>query len=226
MSYESSASVMGELIVEIEHGYSGAVPADVHLFYLDAANVTTDAILTKTGASVWPVIKPKSHTVVLRGATISKSVSRSATNASIAESDSASANIKIGASQIPPTIHPAITIEVSHESVTLPQSWLDIALDTLQDYDDAKVAAYNASIAAMPAAQQAYYSTQRAMVNAYVDFNADLTPLTGTVTPVSLPATTPATFPTGKFIMSSNVSPYLYGLVRVTAVVVDVTNYV
>jgi hypothetical protein len=59
-----------------------------------------------------------------------------------------------------------------------------------------------------------------------IDFQQDLELLKGKVNPDKLTATSPSSFPTGRFIVSSDVSLYRYGLAKVTAVVVDVTGYV
>jgi hypothetical protein len=48
--------------------------------------------------------------------------------------------------------------------------------------------------------------------------------LVGAVTPTSLPATTPASFPVGKYLLTSEAAPFRAGYARVTAVVVDITS--
>jgi hypothetical protein len=69
-------------------------------------------------------------------------------------------------------------------------------------------------------------SLYRQQLGQSINFQQDLEVLKGSINPPQLSATSPPSFPTGKFIVSSDVSLYRYGLAKVTAVVVDVTGYV
>lgn len=184
-----SLGISGDLLVEIEQGYNGPVPATIHLFYLEASAANTNAIKTKTGASIWPAVKPRSHTIVMRGLRFTRSIGEErtsdGTNTLVASSANGSNSVDISVTQIPPTIHGAISITESYDEIG-----------------------------------QAYSASG---TNSSAPFELSGSGLT---TPDSLPATNITVFPSGKYILTSNVSPYLYGLVRVTAVVVDTTGYV
>ena len=119
-SCSSSASVSAEILLTFEDYATGNLPAVRKIFYMEAP-ITTLLILTKLGATMWPVFKLKSETIAVTGQSISVSakvnVSVSSSWSKISSGGSAmksasgesSAGITNGSIQIPPCIHGAIT---------------------------------------------------------------------------------------------------------------------
>lgn len=214
----SSAGVTGDLVLEIEQGYQGAVPAEIHIFFVDSASISS--ITSKVGAQLWPAIKPKSHTVVISGASVAKQFSESSSDQGGSQDTTATASPVTTVVNIPPTIHGNILIGEEYVDLEAPRSGLDEYFDTwlahVQEVLDKAV-----STGLIP--EDSLYREQ---LQQEINFQSDLEALKGSVNPSTLNSTTPASFPTGKFIVSSDVSLYRYGLAKVTAVVVDVTNYV
>lgn len=75
-SHQSSDSVAGDVSFVFEKGYSGPVPATRHIFFLPTTNSSQSQILTKVGASSWPVVKMRSQNLVLIGRKSNKRVSK------------------------------------------------------------------------------------------------------------------------------------------------------
>jgi hypothetical protein len=214
----SSAGVTGDLVLEIEQGYQGAVPAEIHIFFVSSASISS--ITSKVGAQLWPAIKPRSHTVVISGASVAKQFSESGSDQGGSQDTSATASPVTTVVNIPPTIHGTIPIDEEYVDLEAPRSNLDSFYDAwlahLQEV-------LNRGVAAGLTPEASLY---RQAMQQSIDFQEDLEALTGTINPTTLNATTPTQFPSGKFIVSSDVSLYRYGLAKVTAVVVDVTDYV
>lgn len=179
------ASIVGDLALEIEPGYNGLVDATVYVFFLKNDSVNKAAILSKTGASDWPVIKERSHTLVIRGGSSSKRISTNVLTDDwsllIASRDEdTQERRRVHTVTIPPTIHRTISIA-------------------------------NPTSPVVTASAQAFMSTANASVQ-------------GSISPSTLSATSPSTFPTGDFLYSMSVSPFRYGMARVTALVVHIGN--
>ena len=215
----SSAGVAGDMVLDIEKGYEGPVPAEVHIFFLDVGAGSND-IISKVNAQLWPAIKPRNHTVIISGKRLTKEYSESMSDQGGSLADSVSATPVITTVNIPPTIHTAITIDVEYINVQAPRSSLDAYIDNW-------TAAVQAAIAAaVEAGAVIEGSIEYQTLNRTVNFIDDFDQLEGTISPGTLEATTPDSFPAGKFIVSSDVTPYRFGLAKVTAVVVDVSDYV
>lgn len=214
-SYETStsASVSGELSVEIEKGYSGVLPAVIHIFFLPVENATTQSITSFVGASMWPAIKEKTHSVVLTGSSLTKHWSASCSSNGGSNSDSCDAKGVVSVSHIPPTIHGNIPIEIEYVDTNLPRSGLDAVTDAWKT----QMHQVATKVPAGPA---------RDYLTATLNFMDDLSRPAGSVNPSTLEASSVTSFPEGKFILTSDVSLYKYGMVKVTAVVVDTTGYV
>lgn len=120
-SASSSVFIQPEPIIDIQEGFSGKVPTEVHVFYSKQEDLKSkiDAIGTH-----WPVFHPQSHTLVLFGQSGSVSAKSSASASSTIrdsgvswsrdKNDGSGSDKDIrGTAQvvkIPPTIHGQITI--------------------------------------------------------------------------------------------------------------------
>jgi hypothetical protein len=213
----SSAGVTGDLVLEIEQGYQGAVPAEIHIFFVSSSNISS--ITTKVNAQLWPAIKPKSHTVVISGASVTKQFSESSSDQGGTQDTTATASPVTTVVNIPPTIHGQINLDEEYVDIEAPRSNLD-------DYQDQWLANLQEVLdKAVATGLVDENSLVRQELQQEISFQQDLESLVGTVTPSQLAPTSPSSFPSGRFIVSSDVSLYRYGLAKVTAVVVDTTNY-
>jgi hypothetical protein len=66
-SASASATIDGDVVYQLREGFRGAVPSVVHVFFLPASTATSTAVLSKVGASPWPVFRYKSENLVLFG---------------------------------------------------------------------------------------------------------------------------------------------------------------
>ena len=125
----SSASISAELQIEYEDFAANNLFADRVTFFIHAP-ATQETICARiqellesaTAVTMWPVFKPKSSTIVVYGQSIQVAVNvkvamarswgpdRESFSSSNTASDDFAAGITGGAVQIPPCIHPAITI--------------------------------------------------------------------------------------------------------------------
>ena len=188
------ASISGDLILNIEQGFEGSVPATIHVFYESLDNASF-AIYSRTGAKDWPAIKLLSHTVILMGADVRKENSLSASDDSSAMSGSVSVKTILNTVNIPPTIHGKISIGVEHIMAK--------------------------SNVAVPSGPQPVKINGEEVGSAYFD---TLPSLTGEINPTTLDATSKSKFPTGIYILSSDVTPYKWGMAKVTVVTVNITE--
>jgi hypothetical protein len=192
-SAEASCTVAGTLSVRVRAGFRGPKPAVYHTFFLIASEEISDAaILSKVGASQWPVYELETERVVLIGGTKGTQLEQSGRVQNPLWGDGESyyvetsrrhnhrGGIDIRAYELPPTLHPAITIGSIGDNV----------------------AAASATLAGESAG------------------SANVTK-TGTIVPEVLAATSPSSFPNGRFLTRCDVTPYDFGLVRVTAVTVE-----
>jgi hypothetical protein len=183
-SCEASAS--GVAVPIIEEGYKGSVPASIYVFFLPFNSITTANIIssinTKFNVTVlpWPIIKPESVNVVIKGTSVSlRRTAKAVAVANVRLEGSGGGSVSFSVTRIPPTIHGAITpsggtSDSETGSITGP------------------------------------YGTN----------------VTATAQLVSgpIPATNPAVFPVGKYLLSSEAAPFRAGYARITALVVDITS--
>lgn len=201
---ESSASLQGELLVNIKQYWARNVPTRTAFFYLPFP-ITTATILAKlnttfAGIARWPMFKPESHNLIVKGGSVSvsaraqgsASTSKSSNNSSSWDrSTGEGTSIRTQASnsvvRLPPTIHGIISVQ-GNLSFYLP-------------------------VSATAGAYWVGYNFPSINVNS-VKTGA----VSGAVTPTSLPATSPASIPTsGYYLMDSSVRPinrWDYGLVQ------------
>lgn len=197
-----SLSIKGAPVIEIERGFRGQVPVTVHFFYCDKADVTTR--INNLGSS-WPKFLPKSHTLVIHNVagTVTAKANASANfsyrpayldswSKNEGEGKSVNVNNSVNTVIIPPTIHGTINIG------GLP----------------AKNDSCSASCNVGWTGSGGFPSTA-----ASSDEQLDLS---GTFSPSTLAATTPASVPTsGDYVLAARVSPYENDLVQVAVSVFD-----
>ena len=217
-SVDSAGTIRPELIVEIEQPWGSDIPATAYIFFVKGAGnsgmqISDSAIKSKLGTLAggsiqdWPVFKPKSHTILLKGmkvvitAKASANASSSATRTSnskdstVGDGVSYDINSSFNSVTIPPTIHESIEINNSEEK---------------RERLKAKCAVGWNGYGGFPS------------VSASADFSKDVV---GTVTPTSLDATTPDKIPdNGLYLMKCTVEPYKWGYAKCAAVVLDASK--
>ena len=128
---QGSYSLIPSVRVELEHFWGRDLSATMHFFYCKMTNnqLSEDAIRSKLGGILnatlnkWPKFKPQSHTLVARGGTLKVNSEASIRKTKAYDlngikslSDSSSKNkgsgydMRIDIVNIPPCIHPAITV--------------------------------------------------------------------------------------------------------------------
>jgi hypothetical protein len=235
VSNDSSMAVSADLRWEIEEGFSGPVPAEVAVFFLPIDGATAGAIAAKVGANTWPVYRPKSHRVVITGHGESKRFSASTSSGGKSASESSGVSALSNVAVIPACLHGALDIAVEYHNHDSPTTLIDIETD-------AAVAEWGAYLGALRAqveggfyrgyeitdAQKAYLFARIALQEELQEFVTDLRfeDFEVQVHPNTLPATSPAAVSAGKYVVRSSVELYGYEMVRVTAVVVDLTGIV
>jgi len=236
VSCSSSVAVSADLTYELEEGFSGSVPAEIHVFFLSEENIQ-NTILTKCNASAWPIYQPKSHRVVISGHGLSKNwgFSRSDQGGSSSESSDVQAFTNVGV--VPACLHGALPISVSYSDFTSPTTLVDNFIDTAIEQLDAVIrfqrqnavignTVFNVVINTEEDVETVLRIIERNQASN--NFRRDLN--TGdfrvTVSPSTLAATNPPSLVAGRYIFSSSATLYGYDRVRVTAVVVDLTSIV
>lgn len=201
----SSSSINGDLVYDVQSGYSGLVPAVRSVFFIkrNESNITNSILakLAQNGleATIFPYVKTINHTVIMTGG--SQQVSRSE-SASIDYDGTGSSSQSVGVDftvatqsmKIPPTLHPNIPIKVTTNSTLGSGS-------NISGYPP-----FSLSVSS---------SDETTGVRTYT-YPSETT--------ISIPATDPPTFPLGKYVTSINASPYRFGYTRVETIVVDITG--
>ena len=205
---QSSACLIPEIEPVIRQVWSSNVPTTTYFFYLpdDTADVEA-AILAKFSASKWPVFKPRSISLVLRGmkATITAQVSAAGargvgTNGDSwdkteGEGESYDINSTIRRITIPPTIHGALSLTGTTE-------------DSVE----------------ITAAAEVGWSGPHNFPTVSATASATET-VSGKVEPTSFSATSPSTYPTsGNYLVDCKVSPGRLGWLRCMAEIFDASN--
>lgn len=234
----STVSVSADVHYEIEEGYSGPAPAEIHVFFLPQNASGPDDILAKIGALPWPLYRPKSSRITIGGMGLTKrfGLSRSSSGWSASESGDVQAFSNVAV--IPATIHGNVPVEITYDDHIAPTGFLDAFLDANIAALDAMVASIRAQVAAGQgiffgtssataagrAAILAHLDALEAQLNFFADLSIDDAGVS--VSPSTLEATTIPSIVAGKYVKNSTVSLYGYGMVKVTAVVIDITSIV
>jgi len=204
----------------IINGYSGLVSATRFVFFLDKSNSTMSSVLSKLtslyGASVimWPVLKPEPVTITLNGGSLSQTKETElrvlfvgneaqAGQGGASSSISHDTNLQTSIVNIPPTLHESIDFNkiinggAGNEWYTYRLQAAFSAPSLPAGLDEANVDDVNVNVL-LDSSEIAYY-------------------------PESVEATTPASFPSGNYLVSLDSESFRYGLVRFTAVVAHIT---
>jgi len=232
---DSSVSVSADLRWEIEEGFNGPVPAEVVVFFLPIGGTTASTIATKAGAAAWPVYRPKSHRLVILGHGENKRFSASKSSGGYSGSESSGVQALSSVAVIPACIHEAITIDVEYLDFDAPTTVIDQAIDTATEQWGTILAQIRADLAAGFYRGYPVTPEQAAIISARLEVQEDLqqyftdldvNDFPVTVYPNTLDATTPSSLVAGKYVWRSSVELYGYEMVRVTAVVVDLTTII
>jgi hypothetical protein len=216
-SAQASASLTYSVRPNIINGYTGTVPATRYVFFLDRNNSTMAQIMAKTGASLWPSIKPEPVTITLNGANISHRQQRSQTSSSsgsgLSSSGSYDTSLQTSIINIPPTLHASLTFNrIFGTGSPTNENWYTYSLIR---FGNAPSLGYNT----LPSG---------VMIPVEPPFNvsafADITSNEIDFYPKTANATNYPQFPTGNFIVSIDSQSYKYGLVRITAVIAHITS--
>ena len=232
---ESTVSVSADLRYDIEEGFSGPVPAEVHVFFLPQETVDADAIANKVGAITWPVYRPKSHRVIINGHGLRRQWSVSSSSGGRSGSESSSVQAFSNVAVIPACIHDEIPLDIEYNDFTAPTVDIDAAFDAAMDGWEARLEDVRAEINSGFYQGQPITDAQKAYLLARVDLQEErqewfddlvLEDFPVEVHPATLPATNPSTLTAGKYVFSSGIEIYGYGRVKVTAVVIDLTTII
>ena len=203
--------------IETEVVFGNDIPATVHFFYLNSEgqSVSEDDLMSRistlTGGGIqrWPTFKPKSHTIVANGASIS-AVSNAKVEAAISknregrvisqgssEGGSHTVNRSIDVTNLAPTIHGPISVGGGNEQTT---------------------------ITAASQARARLEGDEFGEVDPVISSYAASAPVY--VSPLSLPATSPPDIPrTGRYLVSSSAEPFKWGWVKCSATIIDASNF-
>jgi hypothetical protein len=187
-------------VVRIKNGYSGPAKAVKHYFFLPDDACDESAILSKTGASSWPILKPQSGTIVVSVDKLKTlfSYQRSLPD-NLSEQKIEIPEVELLTINIPPVITGAVSIA------------------------DRPGGILTARITILEAPKPPPYGGSFPLVSEVLVANVSTSVIRNTF---SQTTSTPTTIPTGVYLYSSSVRPYKYGLVQVEAITVDFAPYV
>jgi len=193
-SANSSASVVPSASLDIENGFSGSVPTEVHVFFAKTGQVESRCAAL---GSRWPLFKTQSHTIVVKAQSVAVS-SRVSSSARFSKSKSAetrSSTTGKGGSvslretyttiSIPATIHGQITIDGNEKQQEV-EAVANVEWDGWGGFPTIKF-------------------SKEGSATAY-----------GEISKKTLPATTPPSIPTsGNYVLNTRISPYKGDWVKV-----------
>ncbi len=203
--------------IETEVVFGNDIPATVHFFYLNSEgqSVSEDDLMSRistlTGGGIqgWPTFKPKSHTIVANGASIS-AVSNAKVEAAISkdrkkrvisqgssEGGSHTVNRSIDVTNLAPTIHGPISVGGGNEQTTI-----TVASQARARLEGDEFGEVDPVISSYAASAPVY------------------------VSPLSLPATSPSDIPrTGRYLVSSSAEPFKWGWIKCSATIIDASQF-
>lgn len=215
---DSVCSVRPELIVEIEQPWGSDIPATAYIFFVKGAGnsgmqISDSAIKSKLGGLAggsikdWPIFRPKSHTILLKGmkmvitakasanASYSASKNSNSRDSTVGDGISYDINSSSNVVTIPPTIHESIQIDNSEDKIKPLKANCTVGWFGYGGFPS---------------------------VSAAADITKDVT---GSVYPKSLGATSPEKIPeNGLYLMKCTVEPYKWGYAKCAAVVLDASK--
>lgn len=226
-SVQASAGLIPEVVPVIRRIAADRMPTTAHFFYLPMP-VTTADILGKCGAgAVWPIFKPEEISITLKGSKVSVQASASASAAFSTGDDAVTGSVDltkgtgvsydcspfINVVNFPATLHGSLTVaNATHSPVAITASasagWIGDKGTTLED---AVSTPAWADVAGMPSV-----TSER----------TELAEASGSISPTTFSATSPATVPTsGIYLFDSRVEPWDFGYARVFAETVDASIF-
>jgi hypothetical protein len=233
LGMDSTVSVSADLTWKVKEGYSGPVDAEIHVFYMPLNNVTAENIQQKVNAQPWPQYAPVSHRIVISGHGVTKSYDSRGSYDSFSLSESSNVTAFTNSAILPQCINNNIEISIDYKDLTAPTTGLDAAID-------AKIIEHTArNQQALQEIGNGYYlgipitNPQKNVLLSRIANNLNDLRFVGDlvlsdfpieVEPQNISPTTPAEIVEGKYVYSANVQQYAYGMVRVTAVVVNITG--
>jgi hypothetical protein len=233
-SNTSSLAVSADLTYEIEEGYSGPVASEIHVFFLPLDGSSPGDILAAVNAEPWPMYRPISSRIVISGNGGQRSFSESVSDNSASASESSSVSAFTNVGVLPATLHGSMNIEVTYSDFTSPAGLLDATWAANVAANEARVQAVRNALETIPPTyageavtplQKQLLLTKLETIENTVTVTTDFDPTDAEVivSPNTLEATSPSEIQYGRFVKSSSASIYGYGMVRVTAVVVDLS---
>lgn len=234
-SNTSSLAVSADLAYEIEEGYSGPVDSEVHVFFLPINGSLAGGILSKVNAQPWPMYRPISSRIVISGHGSQRTFEESASDTSSSASESTSISAFTNVGVLPATLHGSMKISKQYADFTSPTGIQDGAWDANVAKNKVRVEAIKAKLELVPATyngvvvtdlQKQFLLTKLETIESNLNIATDFKPsdVEVKVEPPQLDATSPPYIEYGRYVKSSSASVYGYGMVRVTAVVVDLSS--
>lgn len=206
-SASSSAALVPQLLIDTVQTPAANIDTTSHFFFLPIP-VTKSDILTKLGASAWPVFRPEGHTIVLNGM-----------KASIGASASAKAEYQVGPSNEMYSVTRGegtqYDVNAVFQTINLPPM-LHAAISIAGEIS--KTATVNAASAIGWVGFGGFPSVT-------VDSEAEKT-INGFISPSGFAATSPAAIPTsGTYLIDCRVEPYKWGYARIFAETLDASVF-
>ena len=234
-SNDSTIAVSADLTYEIEEGYSGPISSEIHVFFLPLNGASKGDILSAVDAEAWPTYRPTSSRIVITGNGAQRSFSEAISDNSSSANESYSVSAFTSVGVLPATLHGSMDIDVTYSDFLAPTGLLDATWATNVAANEARVDALRAALNAIPPTyageevtplQKQFLLAKFEALESTMSTATDFTPEDAevTVVPNTLEATFPSEIQYGRYVVSSNASVYGYGMVRVTAVVVDLSN--
>jgi len=231
----SSLAVSADIGYEIEEGFNGAVPSEIHVFFLPKDGASAADIRDKVNAVAWPIFRPTSSRLVISGHGVSKELGFRSSENSISQQESSSVQALSNVAVIPPTLHSNMPIDIIYTDLVAPTSILNAEYTARVAKVSAQVTAIKTALNQTPPvfmgkiitdARATHLKALCDMADGVVNFADDLkaTDAVVKVEPKTLTATNPPALTPGRYIKNSMVSLYGHDMVKVTAVVVDLTT--
>jgi len=233
-SNTSSLAVSADLAYEIEEGYSGPVDSEIHVFFLPLDGSSPESILSAVNAEAWPTYRPISSRIVISGNGSQRTFSESASDNSSAASESTSISAFTNVGVLPATLHGSMKISIDYSDFTSPKGMLDATWTANVAKNQERVTGIKNALQQTPPKyrgvevtelQKQFLLTKLETVESTLNIATDFKPtdVEVVVAPDTLEATSPPNIRYGRYVKSSSASVYGYGMVRVTAVVVDLS---
>jgi len=223
----NSVAVSADLAYDITEGYQGPCPAEVHVFFLEQDEASTETILSKCGADSWPQFNPRSTRLVISGAGFSGKITCSQSSSGWAASTGSDVNAFTNVAVIPPCIHDDLDVTIRYSEIdggAILKGKLDTMANVLKStYSNVIANGLNDGViyVGTPATQDEFNSRVDAVIDEKIE-KIDRVTANGliTVSPEKLNASSPTSVQPGRYVKHSSVALYGYGMVKVTALVV------